>query len=64
MTDTAYSPQLLAAMNLLGQQPLPANAEAILASLESLAPPAESERWGDIWEAFTAAGGQFAEQIQ
>lgn len=51
------SDQLLAAMALLDQQPLPADAAERLARLEALAGPGEADEFGDLWEAFYAAGG-------
>lgn len=51
------SDQLLAAMALLDQQPLPPDAAQRLAQLEELAGPGEAEAFGDLWEAFYAAGG-------
>lgn len=43
------------AMILLGQEPLPDDAEARLEDLETKIRPDEFERFGDLWEAFTAA---------
>lgn len=51
------SEQLLAAMALLQQEPLPADAAERLAALEELAGPGEADQFGDLWEAFYAAGG-------
>lgn len=43
------------AMTLLGQEPLPENAESRLQELETKIRPDEAERFGDLWEAFAAA---------
>ena len=51
------SDQLDQAMDLLGQDPLPADAFARLDALDRAAPADEAEQFGDLWEAFYAAGG-------
>ena len=51
------SEHLAAAMALLDQQPLPGDAFEQLARLEAAAGPTEQEQFGDLWEAFYAAGG-------
>lgn len=48
------------ALNLLDQEPLPADTESRLADLERRIRPDEAELFGDLWEAFYAAGGQEA----
>lgn len=51
------SEHLTAAMALLDQRPLPENAAQQLEQLERMAGPAEADEFGDLWEAFYAAGG-------
>jgi hypothetical protein len=46
------------AMTLLGEEPLPADAFERLTALEAQADPGEAEYFGDLWEAFYAAGGE------
>lgn len=60
MIHPPYSPAFQAAVELIGQEPLPADAEARLAELETQIEPAEQEYFGDLWEAFLAAGGVVA----
>lgn len=43
------------AMRLLGQDPLPDDAESRLEQLELQIRTDEAERFGDLWEAFLAA---------
>lgn len=45
------------ALELLGSEPLPADAYQRLAAIEAEATAQERERFGDLWEAFYAAGG-------
>ncbi len=52
-----YSTAFNEAKALLGQIPLPTDAEARLAALESQIRPEEADKFGDLWEAFYAAGG-------
>lgn len=52
------STQLDQALDLLKQQPLPADAYARLDALDKAAPADEHDKFGDLWEAFYAAGGQ------
>jgi len=52
------SPAFEAAMAVLGQDPLPADAAKQLAALEGEVRPDERERFGDLWEAYYAAGGE------
>lgn len=56
MTDN--SPAFKEAQTLLGQDPLPADAEARLEALEKQIRPDEEEQFGDLWEAFIAASIQ------
>ncbi|WP_303909474.1 hypothetical protein [Thiohalomonas denitrificans] len=49
------SPAFQEAMNILAQQPLPADAEARLEELEKQIRPDEFEPFGDLWEAFEVA---------
>lgn len=51
------SKQLDQALALLGQIPLPADAYAQLDALDRAAPADETDKFGDLWEAFYAAGG-------
>ncbi len=44
-------------MVLLGTDPLPADAYQQLVAIEAEATELERERFGDLWEAFIAAGG-------
>lgn len=53
-----YSAALQAAMAILGQEPLPADAEQQLADLEASAPAAERDLFADIWEGFMVASGK------
>ncbi|MGE0388453.1 MAG: hypothetical protein AB7Q97_27325 [Gammaproteobacteria bacterium] len=53
------SPAFDAAQALLRQAPLPADAEDQLAHLERQVRDDEREYFGDLWEAFIVAGGQF-----
>lgn len=52
------SKQLDQALALIGQDPLPADAYAQLEALDNAAPESEQGMFGDLWEAFYAAGGQ------
>jgi len=47
---------IFAAQDVLAQHPLPADARARLDALEAQAP--DDPRWGDLWEAYMAAGGE------
>lgn len=51
------SEQLDGATALLAQDPLPADAFEQLDALDRAAPADETEQFGDLWEAFYAAGG-------
>lgn len=51
------SPALKQAIELLGQQPLPADAEARLEELEGQMGQGEEEMFGDLWEALLVAQG-------
>ena len=55
MAANNYSPAFEEAMRLLGQDPLPEDAESRLEKLEKEIRPDEWERFGDLWEAFRAA---------
>lgn len=57
MIHPPYSPAFQAAIELLRQDPLPPDAEARLVELESQIEPDEQAYFGDLWEAFLAAGG-------
>ena len=46
------------AMALLDRRPLSPETADLLARLEQLAGPGQAERFGDLWEAFYAAGGK------
>lgn len=52
---TEPSPAFQEAMNILAQDPLPADAEARLEELEKQIRPEEVEAFGDLWEAFIVA---------
>ncbi len=52
------SPAFREALAILAQETLPADAEARLAALERKIREDEAERFGDLWEAFYAAGGR------
>lgn len=52
------TPNLDQAFALIGQLPLPADAFARLMALDTAATPEEAEYFGDMWEAFYAAGGR------
>ena len=47
------SPQLKQAIDLLGRDPLPADAEIQLEQLEAAAPAREAPMFADLWEALT-----------
>lgn len=49
------SPAFKTAMQLLGQDPLPADTETQLEALEKQIDPEEYERFGDLWAAFETA---------
>ena len=49
------SPAFRKAVELLGEIPLPADAEARLEALEGQIEPEEVEAFGDLWEAFEVA---------
>lgn len=51
------SPAIEAAISLLGQEPLPADAEQRLKELEKQVPPEEADMFADIWEGFVVANG-------
>lgn len=53
----SYSKALLDAMEIVGQIPLPDDAGARLQALESQVTPKEQDMFGELWEAFLAAGG-------
>ena len=46
------------ALQLLREDPLPSDAFARMEALEQAIDPAESDRFGDLWEALYAAGVQ------
>ncbi|MAK91790.1 MAG: hypothetical protein CMI13_11210 [Oleibacter sp.] len=52
------SKQLQDAMQLLKQDPLPADAEDQLLALEEKAPKEEARMFADLWSALMAAGYQ------
>lgn len=52
---STMSPAFQQAVQLLGEQPLPADAEERLAALEAQIEPQEEEAFGDLWEAFLVA---------
>ena len=52
------SESLKQAMALLGMDPLPADTYQRLAALEQAAPAEELDFFGDLWEAYYAAGGE------
>lgn len=52
------APNLDRAFALLAQLPLPADAFARLLALDAAASADEGEYFGDMWEAFYAAGGR------
>lgn len=47
-----------ATFELLGEKPLPKDAYERLCILERQIDPSEADRFGDLWEAFLAAGGR------
>lgn len=49
------SPAFAAAIELVGMDPLPADAEARMSALEKQIRDDEAARFGDLWEALIAA---------